>query len=93
MVISNNCKLINASTGDVQVPVDISPFEFSEERKQQIDNMRQDYRNAFISLGFDVENKDILEVLTFLVNELNKTKAELESLKSYARDKFYKLLW
>lgn len=74
------------------VPADINSFEVSKERKQQIDNMIHDYKHAFMSLGFDVEeHKDILEVLTFLVNELNKTKIELENLKSYTRDKFYKI--
>lgn len=48
---------------------------------EKLENMMHEYRAAFIALGFDTYNKDIIEVLTFLVNELNKTKGELYDLK------------
>jgi hypothetical protein len=43
----------------------------------KIEDMMHEYQAAFASLGFDVRNKDLIEVLTFLVNELTKTKVDL----------------
>ena len=40
MSIFKNCKLINTLSGEVKEPVDISPFEISDEKKKKIDNMR-----------------------------------------------------
>ena len=57
------------------------------------ENMMHEYQSAFIALGFDVQNKDIVEVLTFLVNELNKTKAELYQFKTETETKIWNLTW
>ena len=68
--------------------------EWSEKRNQnheKIENMKHEYINSLISLGFNPEGKDLLEIITFLANELNKTKAELAHLKSYTEVKFYKI--
>ena len=68
--------------------------ECSEKRKQNTDKieaMHQEYINSLISLGFDPEGKDLLEIITFLTNELNKTKKELADLKAYIELKFYKI--
>ena len=81
MSIFKNCKLVNTLTGEIKEPVDISPFEFTDEKKEKIDNMMQEYHNAFLSMGFDVTGKDIIEVLTFLVNELNRTQTAYYDLK------------
>lgn len=47
----------------------------------KVEDMMHEYQAAFVALGFDVRNKDLIEVLTFLVNELNKTKAELNNVQ------------
>ena len=47
----------------------------------KVEDMMHEYQAAFASLGFDVRNKDLIEVLTFLVNELNKTKVELDCVR------------
>ena len=88
MSIFKNCKLINTLTGEVKEPVDISPFEFTDEKKEKIDNMMQEYHNAFLSMGFNTENKDLLELLTFLVNELNKTQAAYYDLKKKVEENY-----
>lgn len=49
--------------------------DWTEKWKQQhdkIEKMHQEYRNSLISLGFDPEGKDLLEIITFLANELNE---------------------
>ena len=61
------------------------------QNREKTENMRQEYTNSLISLGFNPEGKDLLESITFLANELNKTKAELADLKSYTKLKFYKI--
>lgn len=58
---------------------------------EKIEKMKQEYTNSLISLGFNPEGKDLLEIIAFLANELNKTKAELADLKSYTELKFYKI--
>ena len=71
-----------------------TPAEWSEIWKQthdKIEEMHQEYRNSLICLGFDPEGKDLLEIIIFLTNELNKTKAELADLKSYTELKFYRI--
>lgn len=68
-----------------------TPSEWAEKWKQRhdkIEEMHQEYRNSLISLGFDPEGKDLLEIITFLANELNKTKKELADLKSYTKPKY-----
>ena len=57
------------------------------------ENMMHEYRSAFVALGFDVQGKDIVEVLTFLVNELNNTKAELYQFKTETETKIWDLTW
>ena len=88
MSIFKNCKLINALTGEVKEPVDISPFDWSDEKQKKVDNMMQEYHNAFLSMGFNTESKDIIEVLTFLVNELNKTQAAYYDLKKKVEENY-----
>ena len=88
MSIFKNCKLVNTLTAEVKEPVDISPFEFTEEKKKKIDNMMQEYSNAFLSMGFDVTGKDIIEVLTFLVNQLNKTHVAYYDLKKKVEENY-----
>ena len=51
----------------------------------KIEDMMHEYQAAFASLGFDVRNKDLIEVLTFLVNELNKTKVDLYNVSREVR--------
>ena len=70
-----------------------TPTEWSGIWKQthdKIEEMHQEYKNSLISLGFDPEGKDLLEIITFLANELNKTRAELAELKEYTTKTFYK---
>lgn len=62
-----------------------------KQRHNKIEDMHHEYRNSLLSLGFDPEGKDLLEIITFLANELNKTKAELAELKDYTRNNFYKI--
>ena len=88
MSIFKNCKLINTLSGEIKEPVDISPFEFTDEKKKKIHNMMHEYNNAFLSLGFNVTDKDIIEVLTFLVNELNKTQAAYYDLKKKVEENY-----
>ena len=90
MSIFKNCKLVNTLTGEIREPVDISPFEFTDEKKKKIENMMmmQEYDNAFLSMGFNTEGKDIIEVLTFLVNELNKTQAAYYYLKKKVEENY-----
>ena len=88
MSIFKNCKLVNTLTGEVKEPVDISPFEISDEKKKKIDNMMQEYNNAFLSMGFDVTGKDIIEMLTFLVNQLNRTQAAYYDLKKKVEENY-----
>ena len=92
MNIFKNCKLINTLSGETKEPIDISPFELSDEKKKKIDNMMHEYSNAFLCLGFDVADKDIIEVLTFLVNELNKTQAAYHDLKKRVEDNYEAIL-
>ena len=88
MSIFKNCKLINTLSREIKEPVDISPFEFTDEKKKKIDDMRSEYQNAFLAMGFDTENKDILEVLTFLVKELNRTQAAYYELKKKVEENY-----
>ena len=88
MSIFKNCKLVNTLSGEIKDPVDISPFEWSDEKQKKIENMMQEYDNAFLSMGFNVTGKDIIEVLTFLVNELNRTQAAYCDLKKKVEENY-----
>ena len=57
----------------------------------KVEEIYQEYMTSLISLGFNPEGKDLLEVIAFLTNELNTTKKELADLKSYVELKFYKI--
>ena len=61
-----------------------------KQRHDKIEDVHREYKNSLISLGFDPEGKDLLEIITFLANELNKTMAALVELKDYTRKTFYK---
>lgn len=66
-------------------------FEEWTQHHEKIEKIKQEYTDSLISLGFNPEGKDLLEIITFLANELNNTKAELADLKSYTELKFYKV--
>ena len=88
MSIFDKVKIVNTITGEIKEPVDISPFEWSDEKQKKVDNMMSEYHNAFLSMGFDVTGKDIIEVLTFLVNQLNKTQAAYYDLKKKVEENY-----
>ena len=85
MSIFKNCKLVNTLTREIKEPVDISPFEFTDEKKKKLDRMMTEYRNAFQILGFDTENKDLIEVLAFTAESLIKIKVEIDLLQKELR--------
>ena len=62
-----------------------------EKKRERIENMQHDFQNALISIGFDPRGKDLLEVITFLANELNTTMCELYQLKVEMYNKIYKI--
>lgn len=76
---------------DIEASTSTDCSEKWKQNHDKIEEMYQEYRNSLISLGFDPEGKDLLEIITFLSNELNKTKKELADLKSYIELKFYKI--
>ena len=92
MSIFDKVKIVNTITGEIKEPVDISPFEWSDEKQKKIDNMMQEYHNAFLSMGFNTENRNLIEVLTFLVNELNKTQAAYYNLKKKVEENYEAIL-
>lgn len=61
------------------------------QNRDKIEKIELEYVRSLISLGFNPEGKDLLEIITFLANELNTTKKELADLKSYTELKFYKI--
>ena len=75
---------------DIEASTSIEWSEIWKQTHDKIEEMHQEYRNSLLCLGFDPEGKDLLEIITFLANELNKTKAELAELKEYTRKTFYK---
>ncbi len=53
-------------------------FEDYEAKREKIENMMHDYKVSLLSLGYDPEGKDLIEVITFLANTLNNVMCTLE---------------
>ena len=58
--------------------IEESIVEDYEAKKEKIENMMHDYRVSLISLGYNPEGKDIIEVITFLANKLNIVMRAME---------------
>ena len=63
-----------------------------EAKREKIENMMHEYKNSLISLGFNPEGKDLIEVITFLANTLNNVMCTLEYHKKKIEDNYIESL-
>ena len=56
-----------------------------------IDNIRHKYTQSLIQIGINPDGMDLLEVIAALADTLNKTMAELWSLKVEMYNKIYNI--
>ena len=72
--------------------VEESIFKEYEAKREKIENMMHDYRVSLLSLGYDPEGKDLIEVITFLANRLNIVMYAMEHYNRKIKDNYIESL-
>ena len=76
----------------VNPKIEENVFEEYEAKREKIENMMHEYRSSLLALGHDPEGKDLIEVITFLANTLNKVMCTLQYHKKQIESNYMESL-